>query len=206
MRTNPEDRTFTEVGRRAQIVAAAIETIAELGYAHTSFVKIAKRAGLSSPGMISYHFSNKDELTEQVVLELYTRAGALIGSRVEEAPNAAAALRGYLEANLAFIKEYPTDVRVVADILMNFRGADGRPRYDTDSADELVRHIEGILRSGQESGEFRSFATRPMAIVIRAAVDAAGGGIASDPDFDIDTYTAELVTMMDRATRNENPS
>ncbi|MFD3702033.1 TetR/AcrR family transcriptional regulator [Nocardia sp. NPDC058658] len=202
MQANPQDRTFTEVGRRAQIVAAAIETIAELGYAHTSFVKIAKRAGLSSPGMISYHFAGKNELTEQVVLELYTRAGAAIGSRVEEAPNVAAALRGYLEANLAFIKEYPTDVRVVADILMNCRGADDRPRYD--GADDLVRHLESILRSGQDSGEFRAFATRPMAIVIRAAVDAAGAGIAADPDFDIDSYTAELVTMVELATGNDS--
>ncbi|GGL17271.1 hypothetical protein [Nocardia jinanensis] len=71
-------------------------------------------------------------------------------------------------------------------------------------ADGLVRHLEGFLRSGQETGEFRPFATRPMAIAIRAAVDAAGGRIA-DPGFDIDSYTTELVTMVDRATR-KNPS
>jgi AcrR family transcriptional regulator len=34
-------RTFTEEARRTQIVTAAIETIAELGYAQTSFTQIA---------------------------------------------------------------------------------------------------------------------------------------------------------------------
>jgi hypothetical protein len=32
-------RTFTEEARRTQIVTAAIETIAELGYAQTSFTQ-----------------------------------------------------------------------------------------------------------------------------------------------------------------------
>lgn len=80
------------------------------------------------------------------MVELYARAGKLIGSRVEEAPTVGAALRGCLEANLALLKDHPTHVRVVADILMNFRGPDGRPHYDSDSADGLVRHLEGILR------------------------------------------------------------
>jgi len=34
-------RTFTETARRAQIVQAAIETIAELGYARASYAQIA---------------------------------------------------------------------------------------------------------------------------------------------------------------------
>ena len=38
---------------------SAITTIAELGYASASFARIAKRAGLSSTGLISYHFANR---------------------------------------------------------------------------------------------------------------------------------------------------
>jgi AcrR family transcriptional regulator len=55
-------RTFTESARRAQIVTAAIEVIAEVGYAKASFSRIAKQAALSSTGMISYHFAGKDDL------------------------------------------------------------------------------------------------------------------------------------------------
>jgi TetR/AcrR family fatty acid metabolism transcriptional regulator len=43
-------RTFTESARRAQIVQAAIETIAEVGYARASYARIAEHAGLSSTG------------------------------------------------------------------------------------------------------------------------------------------------------------
>ncbi len=38
-------RTFTETARRAQIVAAAIDTIAELGYGQASLARIAETAG-----------------------------------------------------------------------------------------------------------------------------------------------------------------
>jgi AcrR family transcriptional regulator len=44
-------RTVTETARRAQIVRAAIDTIAQLGYRNASFAQIARRAGLSSTGL-----------------------------------------------------------------------------------------------------------------------------------------------------------
>src|SRR5882757_8394362 len=62
------DRTFTENARRAQIVRAAIETIGELGYRATALARIAERAGLSSTGMISYHFRGKDDLMHAVMM------------------------------------------------------------------------------------------------------------------------------------------
>ena len=56
-----ENRTFIETARRAQIVAAAIDTIADVGYAQASFARIAERLGISR-GLISYHFTGKDEI------------------------------------------------------------------------------------------------------------------------------------------------
>ncbi|MGH3156519.1 MAG: TetR family transcriptional regulator [Streptosporangiaceae bacterium] len=39
--------TFTSTARRAQFVAAAIETIADAGYARASLGRIAERVGVS---------------------------------------------------------------------------------------------------------------------------------------------------------------
>jgi AcrR family transcriptional regulator len=46
-------------------VRAAIATIADLGYRSAPFAQIAKRAGLSSTGLICYHFDNHDDLIQQ---------------------------------------------------------------------------------------------------------------------------------------------
>ena len=88
-------RTFTERARRAQIVDAAIETIAELGYARASFAQIARRAALSSTGLISYHFAGKDELIAEVIASIYSTIGAFMallpGGFLHEAAEARAA-------------------------------------------------------------------------------------------------------------------
>jgi AcrR family transcriptional regulator len=62
-----KERTFIETARRAQIVDTAIDLLAEHGYPDTSCAKIAKRAGLSSTGMISYYFAGKDDLIREVI-------------------------------------------------------------------------------------------------------------------------------------------
>ena len=45
-------------------MGCAIEVLAELGYAQTSFARIAERAGISK-SVISYHFAGKDELLDR---------------------------------------------------------------------------------------------------------------------------------------------
>ena len=69
------ERTFTSQARRAQIVAAAIDTIAGLGLAGATFARIAERAGLSSTRMISYHFADRDDLLDAVVARVFELAG-----------------------------------------------------------------------------------------------------------------------------------
>ncbi len=58
------DCSFIEKARRAQIMECAIETLAEVGYVKASLGQIAKRAKISK-GVISYYFTNKEELLEQ---------------------------------------------------------------------------------------------------------------------------------------------
>jgi TetR/AcrR family transcriptional regulator, fatty acid metabolism regulator protein len=54
--------TFTSAARRAQFVAAAIDTIAEVGYARASLGRIAERVGVSK-GWVSYHFAARTSLS-----------------------------------------------------------------------------------------------------------------------------------------------
>ena len=63
------ERTFIETARRAQIAAAAIDTIAEVGLC--GGVPRSHRLSASgiSRGLIGYHFAGKDDLIKQVVHE-----------------------------------------------------------------------------------------------------------------------------------------
>ena len=189
-------QTFTEAARRAQIVEAAIATIAEVGYARASFVQIAKHAGLSSTGLISYHFANKDELIAQVVSTIFGQIGQFMAERMGQPSSAAEALRTYIQANAAFTGAHRTQMKALLDIFMH-----GGLPYDETTELTVVSPVEEILRRGQESGEFRAFDTRVMATVIQRAVDGLPFLLATYPDVDVDAYAQEVTTLFELATR-----
>src|SRR5579864_185947 len=113
--------TFTEAARRAQIIAAAIDTIAEAGYGQASLARIAERAG-TSKGVISYHFAGKDELIREIVTDVLARAQAYMIPRLLAESSGAGMLRTYIESNLAFMQEHRNHLIAVVEIFLNARG------------------------------------------------------------------------------------
>ncbi len=197
-----EGRSFIETARRAQIVACAIEVIAEVGYAQASLALIAKRAGISK-GVISYHFKGKDELIQQVVDEAFTLGDAFTRPRVEAQTTAAAMLGAYIESTVEFYRTHRAHMIALSDIWSAFRHTDGRPRLDMGANEPEVSSVEEILRFGQLTGEFREFSTRVMAVTVKQAVDGVFIQLATHPDLDFDAYARELITTFDIATRKE---
>jgi AcrR family transcriptional regulator len=194
--------TFIELARRAQIVEAAIETIAELGYARASYAQIAKRAGLSSTGLISYHFAGKEELIDQVVAEVVAAGQAYMLPRIEAVAGAPARLRAYIESNLDFMATHPAHIAAVIEVFnAASRDAEGQPTPYAARHELGVNQLERLLREGQRSGELRRFSTRVMAVTIRAAIDAAAYRAATGPALDLRAYARELAGLFDRATR-----
>ena len=193
-----EGRTVTELARRAQIVEAAIETIAELGYPRVSFAQIAKRAGLSSTGLISYHFAGKRELMAQVVERIYGEIGAFMTERMKDQPTAREALCAYIEGNVEFTGTHGTRMKALLDIFIN-----GDLHYDADSEQIALSPLEEILRWGQATGEFRDFDVTVMATTLRRAVEGPAFLLTANPGLDLKSYARELVTLFDRATGKE---
>ena len=187
-------RTFTESARRAQIVAAAIAVIAEHGYAATSFTRIAKQAGLSSTGMISYHFANKDDLIGEVLTEATRVAYGFIFPRMAAATGHRAKLRARLESNMELVRAHPGHVRALMEIARN---APTTP----DFVDERFGLFTGHLRAGQDAGEFGPFNADAMAVAIIGAIDAMVIGLVFHPEVDAAEFGRELADTFDRATR-----
>jgi AcrR family transcriptional regulator len=198
------ERTFIETARRAQIAAAAIDTIAEVGYAGASFARIADRVGISR-GLISYHFAGKDELIKQVVREAAEQAIAYIRPRVLAERAGPAMLRAYIESNLTFMRDHRNNVIAMIEIA---RSAEGRHIFYGDTAVvNAVGALEQALAGFQTAGQFRrDFDPHVMAVAIRAAIEAASPLLALNPDFDIDNYSREIITVFDLATRIEGGS
>jgi AcrR family transcriptional regulator len=203
--TNPTGqqpgRTFTETARRAQILAAAIETIAELGYGQASLARIAETAG-TSKGVIIYHFGGKDELIRELVAEVVARGVAFMEPRIEAEPSGAGKLRAYIESNLAFMRENRNHMVAIIEIVLNARAADGSRLYDLAVQDDGVAALQGLLAYFQGTGEFRAgFDPHVMAMAIRAAINAVPAQLARDPALDVGHHARELADLFHRATR-----
>lgn len=195
------DRTFIETARRAQIVAGAIDTIAEIGYARASLGRIAERIGISR-GLISYHFAGKEELITEIVRGVLQEARAYMVPRILAETSGPAMLRTYIESNLVFIREHRNHLIAIVEIARHRVAEETPGRLPNHDPGEGVRALAKLLADFQQAGDFRpDFDPRVMAITIRAAIDAVPPRLALDPDFDIDEYRREITTTFDLATR-----
>lgn len=189
--------TFTEQARRRQIVDAAIETMAELGYRNTTFARIAARAGCS-PALISYHFASKAELMRQVVVTISEAMDAAIMREVSEVPTYRAALRGVIETQVRYFAEHTTEVLALGHIMRQGSDDELSASLDEDRA-RTIAELETLFAEGQAAEELRSFPTRPMAISLLAALEAVPPELLSRPDIDADEYARALADLFDAA-------
>jgi AcrR family transcriptional regulator len=174
-----------------------VETIADVGYANASFGRIAKRAGLSSTGMISYYFDGKDELDGEVIAAVLLRAGEFVGPRLAAAQTHRGKLCAYIESNLEFVAAYPMHTRALVQVVTG----SGYRAPGVGQFVDAFEHLAEQLRAGQCAGAFRQFDARVMAMAIRGAIDATVGQFARDGTSDIAANASELAQIFDRCTR-----
>lgn len=188
--------SITEIVRRKQIIEAAIATIAEIGYARASFSQIAKTAGLSSTGLISYHFASKQELNVAIVSEVIGTMSAFMHERMRVVSGPQGALVAYIEGTIAFMQEKPAYMQALLGIFTH-----GGFAYEGEDEQAVVSPLEGMLRDGQDTGVFRAFDVRVMATTIQRAIDGIPMALAAEPSLDLDLYAHELVEIFTLATQ-----
>ena len=190
-------RTFTETARRAQIVAAAIDTIAELGYGQASLARIAETAG-TSKGVIIYHFGGKDELIRELVARVWrTWSPRSMPSRPAPA-----------SCGPTSSPTWPSWART-ATIWSRSSRSRSTPEPPTAAGsttfrvqDAGVAALQQLLAYFQGTGEFRAgFDPHVMAMAIRAAINAVPAQLARDPALDIGHHAREIADMFLIATR-----
>ncbi|MFC4003455.1 TetR/AcrR family transcriptional regulator [Prauserella oleivorans] len=207
MRVNTRDEfgagtglTVTESARRAQIIAATIRTLAELGYQKTSFTRIVERAGLSSTRMISYHFGTKDDLMLATVGEIVDHQDAFLAERLGNDTDRASMLRAYITSEVAFLGAFPQEARALWEIGTNARDAAGTPLLEHTWKAITVGRLQRQLMQGQQEGAFGTFDVEVMALAIRQAIDGVAGKLARQPELDLAAYGEELARLFVRAT------
>lgn len=202
MRSDPKKVTFTQAARRAQIVTAAIEVIAEIGWAQTSIRKIADRVGVAMSAVL-YHFGNKDNLVDAIVEEMYRSALTAVAPALQAESTSAGKLAAYIRANIAYFDSHRTQLAALAQLGAGYQPADGRRFDELGMTDELREELAvldptAILVAGQRDNEFGEFSVGSMSMALRGAVNAVVEKILREAGFDARGYADDLVDIFGR--------
>ena len=194
-------RTFIEGARRAQIVQCATDVIAEVGYNRASMAEIAKRAGIAK-SVISYHFTDKNELIQELLRTAVATFTQFIEPRMVAQPSASGKIRAYLAGAADYVAVHRNLHLAVVEIALNALAPDGRPLIATMPLETEKPALEQILSDAQVSGEMREFDIQVMAGLLRSAVThTMVMALRVNPDVDLTCYASELGTAFDLATR-----
>jgi AcrR family transcriptional regulator len=148
--------------RRTQLATAALQTLAELGYARTSLRDIAQNSEFSH-GVLHYYFSDKFELITYCVRLYKAECVTRYDSIVATAGSAAELKRGFGAAMAATLREDATMHRLWYD-LRNQSQFEEALRADAREIDQsLERMIWRIVT------RYAELASQPLAVTSAVA-------------------------------------
>lgn len=197
-----EKQSFIAEARRAQIIDAAIKTLDEIGYVQASLAQIAKRAGIST-ALISYHFTDKDDLMNHVLMNLLEKSTSYILERVRQHNTPHEKLNAFIVASLAYQGTHPAHNSALIEIVFNARTPDKIPYYklSDDEEEQLLSELQQILLDGQEKGDFGIFNMDVMSSLIQGAIGEYMLSTAVTKKVDLETYSSQLIKIIDQAVK-----
>ncbi|MGH3425358.1 MAG: TetR/AcrR family transcriptional regulator, partial [Nocardioidaceae bacterium] len=128
-------RRLDEDQRRTQIMAGAIEELADHGYESTSLTRVARRAGVSK-GLIWHYFTGKDDLMESTAKATLATIRDQIAGLLDLTEAVPDILRAALRHAAALSVTHRRELAALNDIVHNLRHPDGTPRLTLDSYEE----------------------------------------------------------------------
>ncbi|WP_395309189.1 TetR/AcrR family transcriptional regulator [Mycobacterium sp. AMU20-3851] len=194
--------SFTRSARKAQIVAAAIDVIAEVGFAQASIRRIAERVGIAMSAVL-YHFGTKDNLVEAIVEHMYRSMIAQVAPAIAAEDTAAGKLDAYIRSSIAYFGNNRVALKALASLSTFYVPADGRRFEELGLGPDIAEQLTAldpvpILAAGRRDGEFTEFPLRSTAVALRGAVNGVVEMVLHVPGYDAGGYAEDLIDIFGR--------
>jgi TetR/AcrR family transcriptional regulator, fatty acid metabolism regulator protein len=182
-------RADRQADRRRQILDAAVKVFARNGFHRSRVGDIAEEAGVAY-GLVYHYFKSKDELLETIFRDTWTQMLARVQEVEASGVPADEQVRQVTALLLRTWRRDPDLVRVLV------REVTRSPHVqrEIEEITQAMQALEGIIRRGQEAGEFnRDLDPRLGAVVFYGALDEilTGWVLGQLPDNDEDIAKAE---------------
>lgn len=200
--TQARPESFTRAARKAQIVAAAIEVIAEVGFPHASIRKIADRVGIAMSAVL-YHFGTKDNLVEAIVEHMYRTMLTQVAPAVQAEDTCTGKLAAYIRSSIGYFGTHRAALKALASLSSSYVPSDGRRFEELGLSPAVAEQLAlldptPILAAGHRDGEFGDFPVQSTAVALRGAVNGVVEKVLREPGYDAAGYAEDLIEIFGR--------
>ena len=182
-------RTERKADRRRQILDAAVRVFARNGFHGSRVGDVAEEAGVAY-GLVYHYFKSKEELLETIFRDTWTQMLARVREVEASGVPASEQVRQVTALLLRTWRRDPDLVRVLVREVTRSQLV----QQEIEEITEAMKALEGIIKRGQESGEFRpGLDPRLGAVVFYGALDEVltGWVLGQLPDNDEEIARAE---------------
>jgi AcrR family transcriptional regulator len=163
-------RASVEAERREQIMTAACEVVAEIGYRSLRIADVARRAQAST-GTVHYYFDTKRELMRAAFEWNFTRSLERRRELLDGDGDALRRLRAFVESYLPRGEETVNAWRVWAELWVEALHDPDLQEVNENVYGEWRRIVAAIIRDGQDAGQFRAGDPVAMANALIGMID-----------------------------------
>ena len=195
-----DDTTHPRSATLDRLLEAAVELLAERGYAGATVDDIVERAGVAK-GTVYYHFRSKSELVSTLLDDGLKRLATSFRTEIEGAEGGDAALRALVHAELTYIERYQAFSKLVMSEMWR-ADRDWRDSLRT-LREEYAEVFASVLRRGVAEGVFRAdlqvhaAASTIFGMIATAALD----WLVFEPQACLDVVEARLAPLVLGAVR-----
>jgi AcrR family transcriptional regulator len=167
-------RAAKTIERHREILAEALDLMAEVGYHGASLRELAKRLGISQPSLYHY-FSNKEELVEQIIEAYSTQMMAMVPALPPDAFAYPRLLRDYMFELYGPSSDHPKFVRFV------FAVSRIHPRFGRLNREIFMeRHRQAMLPVFAPTAIAAGLDPEQFGLALIAEINAIGFGLMEE--------------------------
>jgi AcrR family transcriptional regulator len=184
--TSPVGRPAGSSGQdtRRRIIAAAMQCVAERGYARATIREIARTADITS-GSLYHYFPNKAEIVKAAYLEVSEATMPQLAAAAEQADGVVDKLVAVIDEGSQIMEDYP--YAIPFDRSIRAPGVDDAalPKISESIFAALGQIVEGVIQEAHRNGELNptvtaAGATNAIFAVLRGLYDS---GTSSPKEF-----------------------
>jgi len=181
--------------RRAQVLDATLSLLETSSWHSTSLAAVAREAGVSK-GVVTYWFSDKDELLLAAIERYHEGYAEQFATIVAEPAPARVRLEKLLQLALPDAQHIRREVAIQAEVLSYVKGHPDAAASLAHAYDSFRMATAGLVALGRSEGLIHS--DRPgLPDMVHALIDGLTLRIAADPDADVERLRAQLADHLD---------